>query len=61
MRWIREKAKTCASLAQNFSVPKRSAACGQLSSSMEMCGSVAYGGVHARAWLMRLEELTRPG
>jgi hypothetical protein len=34
---------------------------GQLQASVEMCGDVADGGVHARAWLMRLEELTRPG
>jgi len=26
-----------------------------------MCGAVADGGVHARAWLMRLKELTRSG
>ena len=44
-----------------FSHPERPAVCGQLQASVEMCGTVADGGVHARAWLMRLEELTRPG
>jgi Fe-S-cluster containining protein len=44
-----------------FGQPERPAVCGQLQASVEMCGSVAYGGVHARAWLMRLEDLTRPG
>ena len=44
-----------------FGQPERPAMCGQLQASVEMCGDVADGGVHARAWLMRLEELTRPG
>ena len=44
-----------------FGQPKRSAVCGQLQASVEMCGAVEDGEVHARAWLMRLEELTRPG
>ena len=43
-----------------FGQPERPAVCGQLQASVEMCGVVADGGVHARAWLMRLEELTRP-
>jgi Fe-S-cluster containining protein len=29
--------------------------------SVEMCGPVDDSGVHARAWLTRLEDLTRPG
>ena len=44
-----------------FGQPERPAVCGGLMPSVEMCGDVADGGVHARAWLMRLEELTRPG
>ncbi len=43
-----------------FGQPERPAVCGQLQASVEMCGAVADGGVHARAWLMRLEELTQP-
>jgi Fe-S-cluster containining protein len=44
-----------------FGQPGRPAVCGQLQASVEMCGTMADGGVHARAWLMRLEEWTRPG
>jgi len=44
-----------------FGKPERPAVCWQLQASVEMCGTVEDGGVHARAWLMRLEELTRPG
>jgi uncharacterized protein len=44
-----------------FGQPERPSVCGQLQASVEMCGSVDDGGVHSRAWLMRLEELTRPG
>jgi len=43
-----------------FGQPERPVVCGQLQASVEMCGAVEDGGVHARAWLMRLEELTRP-
>ena len=44
-----------------FGQPERPAVCRQLHASVEMCGAAEDGGVHARAWLMRLEELTRPG
>ncbi len=44
-----------------FGQPDRPAVCGQLQASFEMCGPVDDRGVHARAWLMRLEALTRPG
>jgi hypothetical protein len=44
-----------------FGQPERPAVCGQLQASNEMCGPVDDSGVHARAWLMRLEDLTRPG
>ena len=44
-----------------FGQPERPAVCGQLKASVEMCGAVGDGGAHARTWLMRLEELTRPG
>ena len=44
-----------------FGQPERPAVCGQLQAAVEMCGVVEDGGSHARAWLMRLEELTRPG
>ncbi|MDP4770734.1 MAG: YkgJ family cysteine cluster protein [Limnohabitans sp.] len=44
-----------------FGQPERPAVCRQLQASVEMCGTVEDGGVHARAWLMRLEEMTRPG
>jgi hypothetical protein len=43
-----------------FGLPERPAVCGQLQASVEMCGAVEDGGVHARGWLMRLEDLTRP-
>lgn len=43
-----------------FGQPGRPTVCGQLQASVEMCGVVEDGGVHARAWLMRLEVLTRP-
>ena len=43
-----------------FGQPERPAVCGQLQASVEMCGALEDGGVHARAWLMRLEDLTRP-
>jgi hypothetical protein len=39
----------------------RPAVCGQLQASVEMCGLVDDSGVYARAWLMQLEDLTRPG
>ena len=44
-----------------FWQPERPAVCGQLQASVEMCGAEEDSGVHARAWLMRLEDLTRPG
>ncbi|MEY3610877.1 MAG: hypothetical protein RJB14_599 [Pseudomonadota bacterium] len=44
-----------------FGQPERPAVCRQLQASVEMCGVVEDGGAHARAWLMRLEDLTRPG
>jgi hypothetical protein len=44
-----------------FGQPERPAVCGQLLASVEMCGAVEDCGVHARAWLMRLEALTRQG
>jgi hypothetical protein len=44
-----------------FGQPERPAVYGQLQASVEMCGAVEDGGAHAGAWLMRLEELTRPG
>ena len=44
-----------------FGHPERPAVCGQLQTSVEMCGAVADGGAHARVGLMRLETLTRPG
>jgi Fe-S-cluster containining protein len=44
-----------------FGHPQRPAVCGQLQASVEMCGAVEDGGLHARAWLTRLENLTRPG
>ena len=43
-----------------FEQPERPAVCGQLQASVEMCGAVEDGGVFARHYLMRLEELTRP-
>ena len=47
-------------LCKIFGLPERPAVCGQLQGSYEMCGPVDDSGVHARAWLMRLENLTRP-
>jgi len=44
-----------------FGQPNRPAVCGQLLPSMEMCGPQDDGGQHARLYLARLEELTRPG
>ncbi len=44
-----------------FGQAERPAVCRQLMPSLEMCGPKADGGAHARAWLMRLEEWTRPG
>jgi hypothetical protein len=43
-----------------FGQPERPAVCDQLQASVEMCGAVEDGGVHARAWLTLLENLTRP-
>ena len=44
-----------------FGQPERPAVCGQLMPSAEMCGPSDDGGRHARLFLARLEELTRPG
>ena len=44
-----------------FGRPERPAVCGQLMPSLEMCGAHDDGGRHARVYLARLEELTRPG
>ena len=44
-----------------FGQPERPAVCGQLMPSLEMCGAGDDGGQHARVYLARLEELTRPG
>ena len=44
-----------------FGRPERPAVCGQLQPSLEMCGAQDDGGQHARLYLARLEELTRPG
>jgi uncharacterized protein len=44
-----------------FGKPERPAVCGQLQASVEMCGAVDDSGLYARAWLTRLEDLTRPG
>ena len=44
-----------------FGQPERPAVCGQLMPSREMCGAHDDGGVHARLFLARLEEQTRPG
>lgn len=44
-----------------FGLPERPAVCGQLMPSLEMCGPQDDGGQHARVYLARLEELTRPG
>jgi hypothetical protein len=43
-----------------FGQPERPAVCRQLQPSLDMCGPQEDGGVHARAWLTRLENLTRP-
>lgn len=44
-----------------FGQPERPAVCAQLMPSAEMCGVRDDGGQHARMYLARLEELTRPG
>ena len=44
-----------------FGRPERPAVCGQLQPALEMCGPEDDGGVHAREYLARLEQLTRPG
>lgn len=44
-----------------FGQPERPAVCGQLRPSLDMCGAQDDGGQHARVYLARLEELTRPG
>jgi Fe-S-cluster containining protein len=44
-----------------FGQPERPAVCGQLMPSLEMCGAHNDGGTHARLFLARLEEQTRPG
>jgi uncharacterized protein len=44
-----------------FGLPERPAVCGQLMPSLEMCGPHDDQGQHARLFLARLEELTRPG
>ena len=44
-----------------FGQAERPAVCGQLMPSLEMCGAHDDGGQHARMYLARLEELTRPG
>ena len=43
-----------------FGLPERPAVCAQLQASWEMCGPLDDGGRFARAYLMRLEMLTRP-
>lgn len=43
-----------------FGDPSRPAVCGQLQASLEMCGARDDGGQHARVYLARLEDLTRP-
>jgi len=44
-----------------FGQAERPAVCGQLMPSLEMCGAHEDSGQHARMYLARLEELTRPG
>jgi hypothetical protein len=44
-----------------FGQPERPAVCRQLKPSAEMCGPCDDGGQHARLFLARLEDLTRPG
>jgi uncharacterized protein len=43
-----------------FGKPERPAVCGQLQASYEMCGPLDDQGQFARAYLFRLENLTRP-
>ncbi len=43
-----------------FGQPERPAVCSQLRPSLEMCGAHDDRGAHARLYLARLEELTRP-
>ena len=43
-----------------FADPLRPAVCEQLQASLEMCGAHDDGGNHARLYLARLEDLTRP-
>lgn len=43
-----------------FGHPSRPAVCGQLRPSLEMCGPPDDGGAHARRYLARLEQITRP-
>lgn len=43
-----------------FGQASRPAVCGQLKASAEMCGPQDDGGLYARAYLTRLEDLTRP-
>jgi hypothetical protein len=43
-----------------FGQAERPAVCAGLMPSREMCGSSDDGGQHARVYLARLEELTRP-
>ncbi|WP_090047661.1 YkgJ family cysteine cluster protein [Limnohabitans sp. 2KL-27] len=43
-----------------FGHPERPAVCGQLQASLEMCGPQDDQGQFARAYLTRLEKLTRP-
>jgi hypothetical protein len=44
-----------------FGHPERPTVCGQLQPSVEMCGPLDDQGAFARIYLMRLEEITRPG
>ena len=44
-----------------FGRPERPAVCCQLMPSLEMCGAHDDAGQHARVYLARLEQLTRPG
>jgi Fe-S-cluster containining protein len=43
-----------------FADPSRPTVCAQLQASLEMCGAHDDGGQFAHAFLMRLEQLTRP-
>ena len=47
-------------LCRLFGDPARPAVCRQLQPSLEMCGAHDDGGRHARLYLARLEDLTRP-